>query len=134
MIDVENQVFDNVAKALRAKFKGIWVVSCDTDAPAKFPAVCFWEMSNVADESTQTAHSRENRAELIFQGSTFSNLEKGAKQQCRKIVAVIDEVMEKLGFIRIFGQPVPNPADTTVYRYISRYKGVVDKDGYVYTS
>lgn len=134
MIDIENQVFDTVAKALRAEFKGILVVSTDTDAPSKFPAVCFWEQSNSAFASTQTAHSRENHAELMYQGNIYSNLVNGGKQQCRKIAAVIDREMEKLGFIRIFGQPVLNPADTSISRYVLRYKGIIGRDGYVYTS
>lgn len=134
MIDVENQVVDTVAKALRAEFKGIFVVSTDTDAPSKFPAVCFWEQSNVPQAKTQTAHSRENSAELMFQGNIYSNLVSGGKQQCRKIAAVIDREMEKMGFIRIFGQPVLNPADTSISRYALRYKGIIGKDGYVYTS
>lgn len=134
VIDVENQVFNNVAKALRAEFKGIFVVSTDTDAPSSFPAVCFWEQSNVPCAKTQTAHSRENSAELMYQGGIYSNLVSGGKQQCRKIAAVIDREMTKMGFIRTFGQPVLNPADTSISRYVLRYKGIVDRDGYVYTS
>lgn len=134
MIDVENQVFNNVAKALRAEFKGIFVVSTDTDAPSSFPAVCFWEQSNVPCAKTQTAHSRENSAELMYQGGIYSNLVSGGKQQCRKIAAVIDREMAKMGFIRTFGQPVLNPADTSISRYVLRYKGIVDRDGRIYTS
>lgn len=158
MTDVENYVFDKVAKALRAEFKGILVVSTDTDAPSKFPAVCFWEQSNVPLASTQTAHSRENHTELMFQGNiytlnytsgvnrTFAQSPQnggtdaaeqratGGKRQCRDIAAVIDRIMTKMGFIRIFGQPVLNPADTSISRYVLRYKGIVGKDGIVYTS
>ncbi len=134
MIDVENYVVDKVAKALRAEFKGIFVVSTDTDAPSKFPAVCFWEQSNVPLASTQTAHSRENHTELMYQGNIYSNLTSGGKQQCRKIAAVIDRVMTGMGFIRIFGQPVLNPSDTSISRYSVRYKGIAGKDGYIYTS
>ncbi len=134
MIDVENYVVDKVAKALRAEFKGIFVVSTDTDAPSKFPAVCFWEQSNVPLAKTQTAHCRENHTELMYQGNIYSNLMSGGKRQCREIAAVIDRVMTEMGFIRNFGQPVLNPADTSISRYALRYKGIVGKDGIVYTS
>ena len=134
MTDVENYVVDQVAKALRAEFKGIFVVSTDTDAPSKFPALCFWEQSNVPVAKTQTAHCRENSTELMYQGNIYSNLTNGGKQQCRKIAAVIDRVMTGMGFIRIFGQPVLNPSDTSKSRYVLRYKGIVGKDGIVYTS
>lgn len=134
MLDVEDQVVDRVSKALRARFKGIFIVSTDTDAPSKFPAVCFWEQSNVPLAKTQTAHCRENHTELMYQGNIYSNLMSGGKRQCREIAAVIDRVMTEMGFIRIFGQPVLNPADTSISRYALRYKGIVGKDGIVYTS
>lgn len=134
MTDVEDYVVDKVAKALRAEFNGIFVVSNDTDAPSRFPAVGFWEQSNVPVAATQTAHCRENHTELMFQGNIFSNLTSGGKRQCRAIAAVIDREMTKMGFIRIFGQPVLNPADTSISRYVVRYKGIVGADGIVYTS
>ena len=102
--------------------------------PAAATAVCFWEASNAPQAQTHTAHSRENSAELMYQGNIYSNLVNGGKRQCREIVAVIDKEMEKMGFIRIFGQPVLNPADTSISRYALRYKGIVDRYGYVYTS
>ncbi|MCX4357886.1 MAG: hypothetical protein OSJ43_16990 [Oscillospiraceae bacterium] len=134
MLDVEDQVVDRVSKALRARFKGIFIVSTDTDAPSKFPAVCFWEQSNVPLAKTQTVHCRENHTELMYQVNIYSNLTSGGKRQCREIAAVIDETMTETGFIRVFGQPVLNPADTSISRYALRYKGIVGKDGIVYTS
>ena len=112
MLDVEDQVVDRVSKALRARFKGIFIVSTDT----------------------QTAHCRENHTELMYQGNIYSNLTSGGKRQCREIAAVIDETMTEMGFIRVFGQPVLNPADTSKSRYALRYKGIVGTDGIVYTS
>lgn len=134
MIDVENYVFNTVATALRKRFKGIFAVSTDTDAPSKFPAVCLWEQSNNAYAKTQTALSRENHAELMYQCNIYSNLSGGGKTQCREIAAVIDKEMEKMGFIRTFGQPVSNPADNSISRYVMRFKGIVSTDGIVYTS
>lgn len=134
MIDIEDYVINNVAAALRAEFDGIFVVSTDTAAPSKYPAVCFWEQSNVPLTETQTAHCRENHAKLMYQGNIYSNLTRGGKRQCRDIAAVIDKAMTEMGFIRTFGQPVLNPADTSISRFTLRYKGIVGRDGYVYTS
>lgn len=138
MIDIESAVFDSVAKALRAKYDGILVVSVPSDTPSKFPAVCLWEQSNAAYEKTQTAENRENHANLMYQCEIYSNMQDGKKQQAREIAALVDETMQGLGFIRTFGQPVPNVADLTIFRYTLRYTGVVgekSKDEYiVYTS
>lgn len=134
MIDIESQVFDYVAKALRTKYKGIFVSGLPTDTPSTFPAVCLWEQSNQALSTSQTAQSRENHAQLMYQVEVYSNLASGKKQQAKEIAALIDEKMQELGFIRTFGQPVPNIADMTIFRYTTRYSGVIGKDNILYTS
>lgn len=134
MIDIENQVFDKVAKALRAKHSGIYVNSEPLDVPPAFPAVTLYQRSNAAYERSQTAESRENHATVMFEADVYSNLANGAKQQAKAIFAEIDTLMEQMGFIRTFGQPVDNFADTSIYRFKGRYKGVVSKDHIVYTN
>lgn len=134
MIDIENQVFDKVAKALRAKHRGIFVNSEAIDIPSAFPAVSLYQRSNVAYERSQTAESRENHATVMYEVDVFSNRANGAKQQAKEIFAEIDTLMQQMGFIRTFGQPVDNFADTSIYRFKGRYKGVVSKDHIVYTN
>lgn len=70
----------------------------------------------------------------MYEADIYSNLASGKKQQAKEIAAKIDTVMHKLGFIRTFGQPIDNFADTSVYRYKLRYKGVVDRNYTVFTS
>ena len=135
MIDIASAVFDRVASALREHYDGIFVVSVPSDTPSKFPAVCLWEQSNSAYEKSQTAECRENHAKLMYQCEVYSNLKSGKKQQAREIAALVDEKMQEMGFIRTFGQPVPNVADMTIYRYTLRFSGIVSKDSHiVYTS
>ena len=128
MIDIESAVFDRVANVLRDKYDGILVVSTPSDTPSRFPAVCLWEQSNSAYEKSQTAECRENHAQLMYQCEVYSNLKSGKKQQAREIAALVDKTMEGMGFIRIFGQPVPNVADMTIFRYTLRFSGIVSKD------
>ena len=52
----------------------------------------------------------------------------------REIAAFVDRKMQELGFIRTFGQPVPNVADMTIYRYTMRFSGIIGRDNIVYTS
>lgn len=135
MIDIESTVFDRVATALNEQFGDIYIASAPlAGAPPQLPAVCLWEQSNVAYAKSQTAQSRENHAKLMYQCEVYSNLEDGKKQQARELAAAVDEVMEGLGFIRTFGQPVPNLADMTIYRYTTRYEGIIGTDNVLYTS
>ena len=134
MIDIESTVFDYVATALREEYKGISVVSTSSDTPAKFPAVCLWEQDNSCYAPSQTAECRENHAQLMYQCEVYSNRQSGKKAQAREIAAFVDKKMQELGFIRTFGQPVPNVADMTIYRYTMRFSGIIGKDNIVYTS
>lgn len=135
MIDIESTVFDRVAEALEEKYGAIYVASVPlAGAPPELPAVCLWEQSNVALAASQTAQSRENHAKLMYQCEVYSNLDGEKKQQARELAAAVDEVMESMGFIRTFGQPVPNLADMTIYRYTTRYEGIIGTDNVLYTS
>ena len=46
-------------------------------------------------------------------------------------MAEIDKQMWEMGFTRMGTNPI-NMTDTTKYRMVSRYRGIVSKDNYVY--
>ena len=131
MIDVENIVFNLVAAALREQFPGITVYSRLTFSPSAFPCVCLEEADNMAYRDTQDSGSMENHAEVMYEVNVFSNLQSGAKGECRRIFAVIDEIMASHGFTRYARLPVLE-AGPIQYRLTGRYRGVVSKDHKVY--
>lgn len=133
MIDIESTVFSAVAEVLRERYEGIYVVGEPIGTPSRFPAVSLYEKSNIPDAKSQTAESRENYARLMYQCDVYSNLDSGKKQQARAIIAVIDAEMEKFGFIKTFGQPLENLSDTSIYRYVARYSGVIGRNNVMYT-
>ena len=134
MIDIESTVFDYVATALRDAFDNVFVMSVPSDTPTRFPAVCLWEQSNTIYTGSQTSESYENHDKLLYQCEVYSNLTSGKKQQAKAIAALVDEKMQELGFTRTFGQPVPNIADMTIFRYTMRFEGIIGKDNIVYSS
>lgn len=134
MIDIESTVFNAVASLLREQYSGIFVSGEAVDVPNAFPAVSLVEKSNSVYEKMQTADHRENYATLMYEADIYSNLASGKKQQAKEIAAKVDTAMESFGFIRTFGQPIENLADTSIYRYKLRYKGIVDKNYTIFTS
>ena len=61
MIDKESEIFAAVAKALRAKFEGIYVIGAEmTSTPPKFPAVSFVQTNNAIRNEYSTFNSLEN--------------------------------------------------------------------------
>ncbi len=122
MIDKESEIFNAVAKALRAKFKGIYVIGAEmTSTPPKFPAVSFVQTNNAIRNEYSTFDSLENVVNEDYKAEVCSNLEKGKEAQTKEITSVISDVMSSLGYERTFCEVVPN-TDITVNRRMSRYR------------
>ena len=122
MIDKENEIFKAVAKELRAKFKGIYVIGAEmSDSPSKFPAVSFIQTNNSTKTEYSTFYSLENVVSEDYKAEVYSNLEKGKETQTKEITKVISDVMCELGYERTFCEVVPN-ADSTINRRMSRYR------------
>ena len=132
MIDVENEVFDRVAKAVRAEFPSAFVSGEYIRTPSKFPHISLMEMSNTAYDRTQSSGSLENHASLMYEVNVYSNKQSGKKSECKAIATLIDNELAALGFSRTMLQPIPNMDDATIYRMTGRYTAVISNDKTLY--
>ena len=129
MIDIENAVFTAVATALRARFSGVNVDSDVNYSPAKFPTVCIVEADNYAYLPSRDSASNENHAVVVFEVNAFSNKTNGKRQECKALLATVDEVMNGLGFTRNTKIPF---GEANMFRIFARYTAVVSKDKKIY--
>ena len=121
MIDKESEIFSAAAKALRLKYKSIYVIGTElTSTPPKFPAVSIVQSNNAVRAEYATFDSLENVAREDYKVEVFSNLEKGKEAQTKEITSVISDVMRSFGYERTFCQPIAN-GDPTIARRVSRY-------------
>ena len=132
MINVENEIFDIVATAVRNAYPDIYMIGEYVKSPSKFPCVSLVEIDNSAYRRTQTDSSVENHAELMYELNVYSNKKSGKKSECKAIASLIDNEMAALGFSRSMLQPIPNMDDATIYRVTGRYRAVVSKDKIIY--
>ncbi len=132
MIDIESQVFDAVAKRLKASFPDIVVTGEYVKAPSGFPCVSLIEMDNAQHRATQSSSSNENHASLMYELNVYSNKARRKKSECKEIAAVVDDVMANLGFTRTMLNPVPNLNDATIYRIVGRYSAIVSRDEVIF--
>lgn len=132
MIDIESQVFQNVATAFRTAYPDGFIASEYVAKPSKFPAAFVVEMSNTATRSTQDSGSLERHADVMYQVDIYSNRIKGKKAECRGAAEVIDAEFAKMGFTRTFLNPIPNMNDATIYRITARYIATVDPYNIIY--
>ena len=132
MINVENEIFSRVAKAVRDAYPSAFVSGEHLRTPPKFPFVSLIEMSNTAYDRTQTDGDLENHASLMYEVNVYSNKASGKKSECKAIAALIDNEFATLGFSRTMLQPIPNMDDATIYRITGRYTAVVSKEKKLY--
>lgn len=132
MIDIENQVFDRVAKRVRERFPNIFIVGEYVKSPSSFPAVSLMEMDNSIREATIDSGSNENHANVMYEVNVYSNKTTGKKSECKEIIALIDMEMTAMGFVRSTLTPVPNEYDSTIYRMVGRYKAAVSSNHKIY--
>lgn len=127
MINIENEVFNSIATAVRDEYPRAYVVGEYVKSPSKFPCVSIVEIDNVAYDRTQTSSSLENHADVTYEVNIYSNKASGKKSECKAIASLIDNEFATLGLSRTMLQPIPNADDATIYRMTGRYRGVVSK-------
>ncbi len=133
MINIETEVFSTVATALRDEITGIFVSGEAIAAPSSFPAVTLVEQDNSTYQRSLDSSGSEKHAVVMYEANAYSNLGSGKKKQTRAIMAIIDNEMQDMGFVRIGSSPaeVPN-ADKTIYRMVARYRATISTDKIIY--
>lgn len=133
MIDIENDIFDYVAKGIRAAHSGCYVTGEFVETPAKFPAVTLVEADNRVLERMRT-NNIENAVSVMWEMNIYSNKASGRKSEAKAIANTADDVFAEIGFTRTFREQIPNLRDATIYRIVCRYEAVIDKDFVIYQS
>ena len=133
MINVESEVFSTVATALRDEITGIFVSGEAVAAPSSFPAVTLVEDDNSTYTRSLDSSGQENHAQIMYTANVYSNKSSGKKAECKAIMAIIDDEMQGMGFVRIGSSPaeVPN-ADKAIYRMVARYRATISTDKTIY--
>lgn len=131
MIDVESSIFSRVATAFDAAFPNGSRAGEPILAPAEFPFLTLVEIDNATYQRSQDAELTEHHAAVVYEANVFSNESSGAKQECKEIMALVDEQMQQMGFTRLFCNQTKN-LDTRIYRMTARYRSVIGADYRIY--
>lgn len=132
MIDVNNEVFTNVAERVRGNHAGTTVTGEYTRMPSKFPAVTLDETQNVMVGWLEDSSNEEKFAGVGYRLQVFSNKQSGKKAEARAIFATADAEMRRMGFRRMTYTTTPEIYDSTVYCITATYEAVISAEGHVY--
>lgn len=132
MINVENEIFDRVSTSVRERFPNVNMTGEYVKSPSSFPHISLEEKDNSVFTSTRTSSENENHAVLMYEVNVYSNRTRGKKTECKELISIVDNEMQKLGFTRTMLQPIPNMDDATIYRMVARYAAIISKDKMIY--
>ena len=132
MLDYANEIFTNVANAVRDRHAGVTVVGENTRKPSKFPAVTVDESENVMVGRLEDSSNEEKFAGVTYRLQVFSNKQNGKKAEAREIFATADAEMRRMGFRRVSFTTTPEIYESTIYQINATYEAVVSAAGYVY--
>lgn len=131
MIDIEYDVYTELATALRAAHPGIAISGVLENKPSSFPCVFIEEADNQIYTPTIDSGSNENHVQVMYEINAYSNKGKGRKAECKSIMATADDTLRGLGFVRLMIRPLSFEGNEP-YRMVSRYMAVVATDKTIY--
>lgn len=132
MIDIETGLYDELAGLVEAEFPNAYISGEHVITPPKFPAVFIEQTFSSELDATKDSSQEENADAIIWTVNVYSNSQTNAKQECRRILEIIDQRLRRYNMKRLTARPIDNAADPSIYRYVGRYTGLVDKDGNMY--
>lgn len=132
MIDMEDDVFNEIAEQVYEKYPEVFMTSEYVKSPSSFPCVSLVEIDNATFRNSQTTDGYENHVTVTYELNVYSNRDVGKKSECKEIVSFIDELLLGLNFTRTMLEPVPNLEDATIYRMLGRYRAVISKNNTIY--
>lgn len=133
MIDIEHDVFNRIASRLRDKMENrVYVTGEYVKSPPEFPCVSILEVDNQVYRNGRDTGNVENYAQVAYEVNVYSNKNPGKKSECKKIIGLVDDEFENIGFTRTVYTTVPNELDATIYRIVTRYRAIIGKDGTIY--
>lgn len=132
MIDYQNEIFTNIATAVRSRHEGTTVTGEYTRSPSNFPTVTLDEVENVTVWDLVDSSRTEKYSGLGYRLQVFSNKTGGKKAEARAIFSTADKAMLDLGFRRIAYTTTPEIYDSTIYSIMATYEAIVDTNGVLY--
>ena len=134
MVDCEKEVYSTVVAALRAKYPSMNPSSGEKQpTQADMPTAVGREADNSTYSRSLDSSSQENHATVMWQWEAYSNKSVGRKTECKAIMAIIDEQMFGMGFLRVGSAPMEMPnANASIYRMVARYRATISKDNVIY--
>ena len=126
MIDKENEVFTRVYERVVAEFPSVAMDTSYQAVPSGFPHVSLYQMDSYTPRDKMDNSVHPKYVAITFEAQVYTNKVSNKKAQAKKIMAIINDVMEEMNLRRIILTPTPNLNDASIYRLTARFEGMAD--------
>jgi hypothetical protein len=127
IIDIANEVYTK----LKTELVGVEMGTTFLENPTSYPFVTFSEVSNTASQNSKDS-SGEYHNQLAFEVNIFT-IGDDKKSQAKDLRILVDNVLSGYyNMDRDFSDEIPNFLNQTIYRYVTRYSCLVDKNKVIY--
>lgn len=132
MIDLENALFDDIFKTVKAAFPDVEVSDEYEPDTATFPVVTV--VSRIEGEPPKMIDSsgRMKGVNLFAEINAYASRATGYKTAAKELIALVCDRMKALGFALTMCEPIPNQQSSQVYRYAARFAAVADENNKIY--
>lgn len=130
MTDIEQDVYNAVNKALKAKFgEEIRVIGEIMDAPKVYPTVYIQEVSNtIYYPRWYGENGNDPEVTVVWYEAQVYTTGNGKRSKAKKIMAVINKAMFSLGFRQRINEALPPIDNASVSRRVGRWRGLVKQN------
>lgn len=123
MIDIESAIFDPVATAFSAAYPHGARYSEPVETSVAFPTLILYQ-----EDRADSGYINLDSNKIVLCVEAYSDLTSGAKQQCKEIIALVEETLFAMGpWELVFCNPLKN-ADERIYRIRARYRCVAVRE------
>ena len=127
MNDIENEVFSMISLELREAFPNIFVVGEALEGvPTRLPCAAIYESDSFSPSEKIDSSGTEKYTDIAFQVSAYSNKATGKKDECKRIVDIVDRVLFGLNFTRVINTPQVLMNEGKIYWKSARYTARTD--------
>lgn len=130
MIDKENEVYTRVRERVLETFPDASVDGTYQPVPSGFPHVSIYQNDSYTPNEYLDSATYAKFEAVMFEVQVYSNKTGTKKQECKRLMDIIDTVMQEMNMRRSSLVPVPNLNDASIYRLTARYEGLIDADGF----
>lgn len=133
MIDIFIQIYNGLKTAVNNYNSDAKVYNAYVPSTASFPYISIEEKSNVEIANKRELDSAETMSRVMYEINIYDNTTNKI-QVCRGLASVVNDYMSVLaGLKRTSNQPIPNTANTQIYRVVQRFEGYINNDtGVIY--